>query len=456
VSALAALGCGGVTKPANSRPERADGWFVRAQKDFAEGRVDDAHDAITTALTMVPNDVDVRTLGGRIALSRLDYAESIRLLRDIPGSEAQGLRGRAYWYEGDLTAAADELEAMLSEPDVRDDWAKSIASLARRGQGRTPFELSGALLASVEMAHVSQVAPYLVIPIEIDGEAGLAMVQTSMAEVVIDAPGKAEPSWVSMRFGDRLEVTDVPALAQDLSGVSKEVGAPIKALLGVNLLRHMNVTIDYRGHQFVARSFSAPPPPNATRVNLYYVRGGGMFVSTSLGAGDGSHAALLVDSSVRFPVALDEQGWQKAGISTSDLKLIPGDPDQKLREGILPMLKLGAFDVAHVPGVFGVPIADFEKGLKFDIDGIIGSPVLAEYRITFSDGGRMMWLEDDSALQQMLQAGPGPQGPGPLNMSQPGDDEPLGLPPTYGPEFGPDPGTLGTPQKGPGTNPPKH
>ena len=411
------------------RSDLANGWFDRAQKDYAEARVDEAHDDIEKALSLAPNDVDVKTLGGRIALARLDYAESVRLLRDVPGPEAQGLRGRAYWYQGDLTAAADELEAMLNQPEVHDDWAKAIASLARRGEGRTPFALSGALLAPVEMAHVSPVAPYLVIPIEVDGEQGLGMVQTSMAEVVVDAPGRADPSWVSMRFGDRLEVSDVPALAQDLSGVSKELGAPIKALLGMNLLRHLNVTIDYKGRQFVARSYAAPPPPNATRVNLFYVRGGGMFFSTSLNGPD-SRAALFVDSAFRFPIALDEHGWGKAGINMSDLKPVPGDPDQKLKEGIVPLLKLGTFDIPKVPGIFGAPIADVEKGLKFDIDGIIGTPLLAEYRITFSDGGRMMWLEDDSALQMMMQQGAmGPAPNGPANLADPGDDgAPLGMP----------------------------
>ena len=164
-----------------------------------------------------------------------------------------------------------------------------------------------------------------------------------------------------------------------------------------------------------------------------------MFLSTSL-AGADSRAALFVDSSFRFPIALDERGWAKAGITASDLKVIPGDPEQKLKEGIVPMLKLGAFDVPHVPGVFGAPIAEVEKGLKFDIDGIIGTPLLAEYRLTFSDGGRMMWLEDDTALQALMQAGgpgqaSGPPGPGgPMNVGDPDDQPgPLGMPPMFGP-----------------------
>src|SRR5262249_22575860 len=233
------------------RPADAEKWFRRAQTNFAEGDFEEAHDSAQKALTMVPEDVEVKTLAGQVALASLDYAETLRLLKGVRTSEAAGLRGRALWYKGDLDAAADELEAMLNDPDVKDDWAKSTAKLARRGQGRTPFGISGSLLAVVEMVHVSPIAPYFVVPLEIDGEAALAMPATGSAEVVLDSATRAEPSWVQLRFAQRLEVHDVPALAQDLSGVSKELGAPIKALIGVNLLRHLNATIDYEGHQFV-------------------------------------------------------------------------------------------------------------------------------------------------------------------------------------------------------------
>ncbi len=445
-ASAAVSSCTEVRSPGSERPEAANKWFKRAEKDFGQARVDEAHEAIQKALSLAPGDPEVRLLGSRVALARLEYDETIRLLKGVQGSDAQALRGRAYWYRGDLSSAADELEGMLNDPEVRDDWAKAIATLARRGEGRTPFATSGAMLASVEMAQVSPIAPYLVIPVEIDGEQALAMVSTGMAEVVIDSSSRSEPSWISLRLGGRLEVSDVPALTQDLTGVSKELGAPIKALLGVNLLRHLNVTIDYTGRQFVARTYAPQPPPNATRVNLYYARGGGMVISTPLGAADDSRAALFVDSGMRFPIALDEHGWEKAGITASDLKPIPGDPEQKLKEGVVPLLKLGAFDLRHVPGVFGAPVAEIEKGLKFDVDGIIGSPILANYRITLSDGGRIMWIEDDTLLQQMLNAPsptPGMGGPGdPMNEGElPGLGDPGGLGPGL---------QLGLPDSGPG------
>jgi tetratricopeptide (TPR) repeat protein len=414
-SLLSLVGCNGaVTAEGGGRPQTADKWYRRAQQHFQSADVEEAHDSVSKALAIVPSDTEVRMLAAHIALSRLEYAEALRFLKGMKTSEASGLRGRALWYKGDLDGAADELEAMLNDPDVKDEWAKGIARLARQGSGRTPFSLSGALLAAVEMPHVSPVVPFFIVPLEINGESALGLVATGMAELVLDSSTRPEPSWVSLRFGKQcnwaqsicLTVGDVPALTQDLSGISRELGAPIKALLGINLLRHLNVTMDYAGHQFVARTFAPPAPPNSTRADVYYYRGGGMVVRSGLSPEKSTSASLLLDTSMRFPIALDQGGWKKAGIDTKDLKLIPEDPEQRLRQGIVPIIRLGAYDVPKVPGVFEPGLSDMEKVLSpLNLDGVLGAGLLAFFRITIGDGGRTMWLEDNASVQKMLGGG---------------------------------------------------
>jgi tetratricopeptide (TPR) repeat protein len=414
------VGCSQAVTPANDRPQAAEKWLRRAQSEFKVADIEAARDSIQKALLLAPNDLEIRMLAGRVALARLDYAETLRLLKGVKSSEASGLRGRALWYKGELDGAANELEQLLDDPDVKDEWAKSIAKLARRGEGRTPFTISGGLLTPVEMPHVSQTDPFFVVPLEIDGESALALIATGNAEVVLDSTTRPEPSWVSIRFAKRLEVHDVPALAQDLSGLSKSLGAPIKALLGVNLLRHINATIDYGGRQFVARSFAPPAPPNATRVDLAYIRGGGMVLASSLGPDKDAYASLLVDTAMSFPIALDKDGWRKAGVDSATLKLLP-QTQENLRGGVVPLLRIGAYDVPKVPGIFGAPIADIEKLLTLDIDGVVGAGLLAHFRITFGDGGRLMWIEDHTAVERMLNRG-APQGP-PPPAPAPGPDD---------------------------------
>lgn len=373
-------------------PPLAKKWYERADASFRGGDVDDAQTAIESALHADPHRPEIKLLAGRIALSRLEYAKVGTLLKGVEGTEAASIRGRALWYSGDIEQAADELERLVADPEVRDPWATDIAKLSRRGIGRKPFSMSGGMVAVTEMPRVGTAA--LIVPLEISGEPALGLIATGTAEVVLDASKGAEPTWVSMRFGEKIEVRDVPALSKDLSGISRQVNAPIRALLGVNLLRHLHPTFDFMGGQFVVRNFEAPPPPEATAVKLNYVRGGGMLLRGAVGSTASQQpASFLIDTSIPFPVALDDGGWKKAGVPLSSLRAVPNQGT--LRQGVLPLLRLGAFDVPSVPGLAGnEPVKEREDGLGIELDGLVGSGLFASFRVTLVDGGRTMWLED--------------------------------------------------------------
>jgi len=397
----------GPHNPEAERPERAQKWYLRAVSELRAADVDGARDSVRHALDLVPEDPGVRLVAARVALARLEQDEVLRLLRGVKGSAAAALRGRAAWYKGDLERAADELEALLADPEVDDPWAQAIVKLARTGAGRKPFELSttDGRLAAVQLVRVAPGVPLYVVPLEIDGEEALALVATGTAEVMVDSATRHEPSWVSLRFGRRLEVKDVPALTRDLSGLSRQLGAPIKALLGVNLLRHLNVTLDHRGRQLVARTFVPPPPPMASRVDLYYLRGGAMVVRSGLGDGPNTSAALIVDSSMSYSVALDAGGWKKLGINPASLPWLDDGGGGKLRGGAIPLLHFGAFELPQVSAVQGPPIARLEKDLGVDVDGVLGAGLLSTFRITLSDNGRVLWIERPPPLVPLGPAG---------------------------------------------------
>jgi hypothetical protein len=66
-----------------------------------------------------------------------------------------------------------------------------------------------------------------------------------------------------------------------------------------------------------------------------------------------------------------------------------------MKSGTVPMLKLGAFELPNVPALSGdEPVKERETGLDIDLDGLVGSGLLANFRVTLADGGRTMWLED--------------------------------------------------------------
>ena len=367
-------------------------WYDRGDASFRQGDLDDAESASENALRVTPDREEVRLLAGRIALAKLEYARTIQVLKDLDSNEARSLRGRAYWYAGEIDKAADELEKLVADPEVRDPWAMEIAKLARRGAGRKPFVMTGGQLGVTDMPRTGSTA--MIVPLEINGEPGLGLIATGTAEAVVDSSGGAQANWVSLRFGESVEVRDVPALAKDLSGISRQVNAPIKILLGVNLLRHLNPTFDLIGGQFVVRRYEPPPPPVATTLKLTYVRGGGMLMRGAFGPeATAAQASLLVDTSIVYPVALDSGGWKKAGVPASSLRSVPNGGSMK--SGTVPLLKLGAFELPSVPALSGdEPVKEREDGLGIELDGLVGSGLLANFRVTLADGGRTMWLED--------------------------------------------------------------
>jgi hypothetical protein len=441
-SSLGAVACGPPPEAKSAMNEQATRWLERAKGSYARADLEDARDAIQSALTQAADSGEVKTWAGRIYLARLEWAEAARVLAGVNTPEAHGLKGRAHWYAGELEQAADELDAVLADPQTKDEWAKAISRLARQGQARKPFQITGGLLAPVQMQRIR--SAHMIVPVDINGEPALALVATGKGEVILDSSTRKEPSWVQLRFAERVEVSDVPALVEDLSGISKEVGAPIKALLGVNLLRRLNITFDFQGEQFVVRTREPPPPPKATRVALSYALGGAMVTRATLKQGSSEATPLLVNTLLPYPLALDDKGLHIAGVDLATLQPVQGAPGMKA--GRVPFIRLGAFDLPDVPGFYGPNFADIQAATGMDIQGAIGAGMLALFRCTLTDGGKALWIEDPDQVIQMLQQTPPPGGPGP----GPGGPGPGGAPgPLPGPG-GPAPGTGPGPAPGPG------
>ncbi|HXN33891.1 MAG TPA: hypothetical protein VN894_18605 [Polyangiaceae bacterium] len=420
----APMACGSSLGPqAAARSPAATQWLDRARASYRSADFDDARDAARHALEAAPSDADARELAARVALVRLEYSDALRLTEGLTSTDAHSIRGRADWFSGDLEHAADELDAMLADPKVKDGWAREVAALARRGAGRHPFEMDGGLVAAVEMPRAIDrvsLGAADVVPCELDGERILALVATGSSEVMLDANSRHEPAWVSLRF-DRIEVKDVPALVGDLSPIARQLGVPIKALLGAQFLRHANATFDRRGDQFVVRRHDAPTPPDASRVPLYYLRGGGMLLRATVTPRDEAPLPFLVDSARPFPLLLQDAAWQKAGVDVRTLTPVADTPNVK--HGTLPMFRMGGFDLAKTPAIEGLDLADTISGLDVDLGGILGADLLAFFRVTFADEGRFMWIEPDPTLVGAEPpAGDRPKAPPPVSSATPGPD----------------------------------
>jgi len=188
----------------------------------------------------------------------------------------------------------------------------------------------------------------------------------------------------------------VPALVQDLSPISRQLGVPIQAMLGAQMLRHGHVTFDRHGDQFVVRRQDAAPPPDASRVPLYYLRGGGMLLRATVTAQNSDALPLFVDSSRPVPLVLRDEGWTRAGVDLKSLVSMPDSPNVK--RGMVPMFRVGGFDLAKMPALGGIDLGELTSGLDVDLQGVVGADLLAFFRVTFADDGRFMWIEPDPTL----------------------------------------------------------
>ncbi|HEY1955524.1 MAG TPA: tetratricopeptide repeat protein [Polyangiaceae bacterium] len=403
---LSLAACGpGASAP--TRPPLAQKWLDRGVDSYKSGDFDDARASADEVLKLSPHDDDARLLAARLALARLDYKKAIELTDGMKSTEAHGIRGRAAWYSGDLENAADELEAMLADPSVKDPWARDVAQLARSGGARKPFNMEGGVVALTEMPPAGSA---LVVPCEMEGEQVLTMIATGSSEVIVDSAARSGPSWVSLRFAGRIEVHDVPALTQDLSSLSRVLGAPIKALLGVDLLRHIHATFDRRGGQFVVRLDEPPSPPQASRLPLYYARGGAMLMRLQVApagaaAGGASGSLFYVDSSKPYSLLMQDSLWKRAGVDLA--QLVPTSVLPNARAGRVPSLRLGGMAFPSVPALALESVGDqAPPTLDIDLGGIVGAGLLEAFRVTFTDEGRYAWVEPDPTMNQPDDAKP--------------------------------------------------
>jgi hypothetical protein len=454
--------CGPTVDPRTAqRPDAADQWLRRAKASYHSGDFDDAHEASKQALVIAPKDEEIRLMAARVALTKLDFADALKHTAAINTTEAHSLRGRAHWYAGEVEQAADELEAMLADPSVKDPWARDVARLARRGIGRKPFQLEGRVIAPVDMPRfIGQVpvGPANVVPCELEGERILALVATGTSEVIIDSNSRKEPAWVNLRFND-VEVKDVPALTKDLSPLSRQLGIPIKALLGVNFLRHAHATFDRRGDQFIVRKSDATAPPDASRIPIYYVRGGGMTIRANFATKDDVGSPLLVDTSRFVSVAVDDDIWKRAGVDIT--KLTPVGDAPNIRRGQLPMFRFGGYDLSKIAALQGLEMTEIQQAIDVDLGGLIGAELLELFRVTFADEGRFIWAEvDPTAVSQPPKPAlpppdnappPPPPPPSPKSGEPPKPPQSGGTNPVKPPATTPPPGPAATtPRDGPG------
>ncbi|MBI2392647.1 MAG: hypothetical protein HYV09_23885, partial [Deltaproteobacteria bacterium] len=392
-------------KAKGPRTEKATQWMKRAAEELGALDLAEAKDSIDKANAASPGDAEISVLAARIALARLDFKSAAKALEGIDTSEAASLRARAFWYSDDLPRASEELSKALEDPSFKDPWAKPVRELAgTQGTGRKPFNLKDSSARVVEMRMPRDLGTMLMVPVEVDGQSTIAILDTGVPEVILDQKGRSSPGWVSIKFANfdgtrSMEFRDVPAFVQDLSPFTKGQTVPVGAVIGMNFLRRLHLTFDRLADQLVLRRDEPPAPAQMTKVAAGYYNGGGMLVRSTIRKEFEVSSGLWINTGTDVPLAFPEPIWKKIGVDTKTLPTHEGRSLARLLN-----IRLGGLDLGPADAVGGVPqleeaLAKF-KGI--DVMGQAGMGFLTGMRVTIADGGRWLWVETDSNTPLIL------------------------------------------------------
>jgi hypothetical protein len=389
------------------RSDKANQWFKRAADEFKALDLAEASDSISKAIAGAPGDHEIMLLAARIHLASLDFKAAAKDLEGIESSEAAALRARAYWYSDDLPKASENIVHALEDPQFKDPWAKPIRELAgTQGTGRKPFNIKDSSARVIEMRMPRDLGSLLVVPIEIDGQLSVAILDTGVPEVILDQKARSSPGWVSIKFasadGQRsMEFRDVPAFVQDLSPFTKGQQVPIGAIIGMNFLRRLHLTIDRLADQLVLRREDPPPPPTMTKIPTTYFNGGGMLIRGTQKAEFELSCALWVNTGTEIPLAYPDSIYKRLGVDLSNITAIGNAGNKVVR---LKNIRVGGLDLGPADTVAGASQID-ELLAKFrDVEacGQVGMGFMASMRTTIGDNGRSLWVETDQNTPLVL------------------------------------------------------
>jgi len=235
-----------------------------ARRRFAEVVLPHLDDAYGLARWLTGSGTDAEDVVQEACLRALASLEAATIERQPLWNNRKSDQG-PFDVIGDVHGCFDELETLLADPTVKDAWAQDVAGLARRGVGRHPFAMDGALVAVVDVPRAIERVPLgaaIVVPCELDGERVLALMATGTSEVVLDSNSRREPAWVSFRFDrveiDDLEVRDVAAgliLTMErgqighryiLGGESVSLKKILKLMATISGRRHLSIPVSGR------------------------------------------------------------------------------------------------------------------------------------------------------------------------------------------------------------------
>jgi hypothetical protein len=390
---VALAGCGGAS--ASGEPEPADPANAISAEERAEdaramlveGRLDEAHAAAVDALSVDPEQPIAREVAARVLLARGEMRETVELLSSARRPRLVRLRARARARLGDYAGVAADLSS-VEEREPADGWAEAMLPVARAAPSEGAFSMSGAARAAIPM---DTRAPVPVIPIEVDGRATNALVATSADVTVLDDQIRATPGFAEQIALGELSVRNVPVLSRDLDPIGETLGTEIGAVIGMDLMSRLEVTLDGREREIVFRREGTEASAEASEVPFVAFEATFLAVRATLnGTVDGW---FTLDTSGLFPVAIAPDTVEALDLDPESLEPAPGAPSPEIRMTTLERVRFGDVEMAGVPAVTGLVPADLSELAGAPIAGMLGAAMVHQLSLTIAPERRVLLIE---------------------------------------------------------------
>jgi predicted aspartyl protease len=183
-----------------------------------------------------------------------------------------------------------------------------------------------------------------------------------------------------------IHATAAHAYVQDLSFAGKALGVRIDAIIGLDLLGHGGLTIDYRSKQLLFGQSELPDWVASFASGLPQV-----IVALQI---DQQPVRLLVDTGARYLILFEQKGSERfsrsAFQSPTEAQTISNfGGDVQLKPVRLTNVRVGGMELLNQTAY----VTQAGSGAAFDFDGVLGVAALNLQRIDFDfERGRIGWV----------------------------------------------------------------
>lgn len=369
-----------------------------ARTAYGRGDLEGARVALADALDADPTSADARALGARVAAALGRDAAALELLADRTEPPLLALAGRLLIREEHLVTAAERLAPHATDPAETPVLAAYL-DVARAGGTHDLYQLGGddAALPFVDGP------PLPVVEVRVGDETLPALVATSADLLVLDGPTAARLPAVeaggpaggvarAVALGGAT-VARVPYVTRDLGPIAAQLGVPVAAVVGLDLLVRLRATIDGPGRRLVVRPGGPPAETPPAEVGVPYATFGGSHLAVRVRLGPEVGGWMVVDSAGAFPLALVPAALDALGVDVARLPAVEGAPGADVRMLALPEVRLGDVLLEEVPAATGLVGDDLGPTLGAPLAGLVGDVVLGRFAVTFDPERRRLIIE---------------------------------------------------------------